>query len=52
MSEQDALLHTIVENLHEDAPRLIFADRFEEHGDPDRAAHGKQTRRTGTMYSR
>ncbi|MGH7225248.1 MAG: TIGR02996 domain-containing protein, partial [Gemmataceae bacterium] len=37
MSEATAFLHAIADNLYDDAPRLIFADWLEEHGDPDRA---------------
>jgi uncharacterized protein (TIGR02996 family) len=34
----DALLAEILANPDDDAPRLIYADWLEEHGDPDRAA--------------
>src|SRR5687768_10033871 len=32
-----AFLQDIVEHAGDDAPRLIYADWLEEHGDPDRA---------------
>lgn len=34
---EDAFLATIREHPDDDAPRLIFADWLEDHGDPDRA---------------
>ncbi|MFM7151837.1 MAG: TIGR02996 domain-containing protein, partial [Gemmataceae bacterium] len=34
---EDAFLATIREHPYDDAPRLIFADWLEDHGDPDRA---------------
>jgi uncharacterized protein (TIGR02996 family) len=37
MKQRAAFLCTIAENLYDDAPRLIFADWLEEHGDPDSA---------------
>src|SRR5438874_337468 len=33
-----ALLRAIRESPDDDAPRLVYADWLEEHGDPDRAA--------------
>src|SRR5262245_37939918 len=37
MSDQDALLAAIRQAPEDDAPRLIYADWLDEHGDPDRA---------------
>jgi uncharacterized protein (TIGR02996 family) len=37
MSDGDALLRAVIENPADDAPRLVYADWCEEHGDPDRA---------------
>jgi uncharacterized protein (TIGR02996 family) len=37
MHDRDALLRAIIENPDDDAPRLIYADWLDEHGDPDRA---------------
>jgi uncharacterized protein (TIGR02996 family) len=37
MSDGNALLRAILDNPDDDAPRLIYADWLEEHGDPDRA---------------
>jgi uncharacterized protein (TIGR02996 family) len=37
MHDRDALLRAIVANPDDDAPRLVFADWLDEHGDPDRA---------------
>jgi uncharacterized protein (TIGR02996 family) len=37
MTQTEAFLRAIAENLYDDAPRLIFADWLEEHGDPERA---------------
>lgn len=37
MSDQDALLAAIRQSPDDDAPRLIYADWLDEHGDPDRA---------------
>jgi uncharacterized protein (TIGR02996 family) len=34
MTDQDALLRAICENPDDDAPRLIYADWLDEHGDP------------------
>jgi uncharacterized protein (TIGR02996 family) len=34
MSDRDALLRAICENPDDDAPRLIYADWLDEHGDP------------------
>jgi uncharacterized protein (TIGR02996 family) len=36
-SDQEALLHAIIEHPEEDTPRLVYADCLEENGDPDRA---------------
>jgi uncharacterized protein (TIGR02996 family) len=38
MTHDDAFVESIVEAPDDDAPRLIYADWLEEHGDPDRAA--------------
>jgi len=38
MSDREALLRTIFENPDDDAPRLVYADWLEEHGDPQQAA--------------
>lgn len=37
MNTHDAFMAAIVENLDDDAPRLIYADWLEEQGDRDRA---------------
>jgi uncharacterized protein (TIGR02996 family) len=37
MTERDAFMQAILANPDDDAPRLIFADWLEEHGDPFRA---------------
>src|SRR5262245_657448 len=37
MSERDALLRQVIDEPDADAPRLVFADWLEEHGDGDRA---------------
>src|SRR5688572_9295030 len=36
-SDESALLQTIVENPDDDAPRLVYADWLDEHGQPERA---------------
>jgi uncharacterized protein (TIGR02996 family) len=38
MSDGDALLRAILDAPEDDAPRLVYADWLEEHGDADRAA--------------
>src|SRR5579872_5879061 len=38
MSQADAFLDAIRESPDDDAPRLIFADWLDDHGDGDRAA--------------
>jgi uncharacterized protein (TIGR02996 family) len=38
MTDGDALYRTILEQPDDDAPRLVWADWLEEHGDADRAA--------------
>jgi uncharacterized protein (TIGR02996 family) len=35
--EEEAFLQAVIENPEDDAPRLIFADWLEEHGQPERA---------------
>ena len=37
MNEHDALFQTILDNPDDDAPRLVYADWLEEHGDATRA---------------
>jgi uncharacterized protein (TIGR02996 family) len=37
VSDADGLLQDILEHPDDDAPRLVYADWLEEHGDPDRA---------------
>jgi uncharacterized protein (TIGR02996 family) len=37
MTDRDALLRAICENPEDDAPRLVFADWLDEHGDPRQA---------------
>src|SRR5687768_1094845 len=37
MSDRDALLRAIIDNPDDDAPRLVYADWLDEHGDPDLA---------------
>jgi uncharacterized protein (TIGR02996 family) len=37
MNHDEAFLQEIIANPDEDAPRLVYADYLEEHGDPDRA---------------
>jgi uncharacterized protein (TIGR02996 family) len=38
MTDGDALYRAILDNPDDDAPRLVWADWLDEHGDPDRAA--------------
>jgi uncharacterized protein (TIGR02996 family) len=38
MTEQEALLRAIIAEPDDDAPRLVYANWLEEHGDRDRAA--------------
>ena len=37
MTDRDALLRAICDNPEDDAPRLIYADWLDEHGDPRQA---------------
>src|SRR5437660_4410728 len=37
MSQHEGLLQAVLEAPDDDAPRLIYADWLEEHGDADRA---------------
>ncbi|MEZ4319949.1 MAG: TIGR02996 domain-containing protein [Myxococcota bacterium] len=37
MSARSALLDAVLANPEDDEPRLVFADWYEEHGDPERA---------------
>ena len=37
MTQYDAFLQAIIANLEDDAPRLIYADWLEEHGESERA---------------
>ena len=39
MSDEDAFLRAIADNLDDDAPRLVYADWLDEHGDPVRAEY-------------
>ena len=36
-TDEDALLRAVWDAPHDDAPRLVYADWLDEHGDPDRA---------------
>src|SRR5262245_54862910 len=36
-AERNALLRAVIDQPDEDAPRLVLADWYEEHGEPDRA---------------
>jgi uncharacterized protein (TIGR02996 family) len=36
-SDQLALLQSVIEARDDDAPRLVYADWLEEHGDPTQA---------------
>jgi uncharacterized protein (TIGR02996 family) len=38
MTDADALLRAVIAAPDDDAPRLVYADWLDEHGDPDRAA--------------
>jgi uncharacterized protein (TIGR02996 family) len=38
MNPEDAFLQAILDAADDDAPRLVYADWLEEHGQPDRAA--------------
>ena len=38
-THEEAFLQDIVANPDDDAPRLIYADWLEEHGEAERAAH-------------
>lgn len=38
MNERDALLRHVLAHPDDDAPRLVMADWFDEHGEADRAA--------------
>jgi uncharacterized protein (TIGR02996 family) len=38
VAKDDAFLQAIIESPDDDAPRLVYADWLEEHGQPDRAA--------------
>jgi uncharacterized protein (TIGR02996 family) len=37
VTEREALLRSIVASPNDDAPRLVYADWLDEHGEPDRA---------------
>src|SRR6516164_5178059 len=37
MPEADSFLQAIIDNPDDDAPRLVYADWLDEHGDPERA---------------
>src|SRR4051795_602322 len=38
MSEEDGLLQAILDDPEDDAPRLVYSDWLEDHGEPNRAA--------------
>ena len=38
MTETDAFIRAIAENVYDDVPRRVYADWLEEHGEADRAA--------------
>lgn len=38
MTEREAMLRAVCAAPHDDVPRLVFADRLDERGEPDRAA--------------
>ena len=37
MSDNEAFVRAIAEHPDDDAPRLVYADWLEEHGQPERA---------------
>src|SRR5947208_13340491 len=37
MNQGEAILQAVIERPEDDAPRLVYADWLEDHGDPDRA---------------
>jgi uncharacterized protein (TIGR02996 family) len=37
MIRNEALLRSVIESPDDDTPRLVYADRFEENGEPERA---------------
>src|SRR5688500_7506010 len=37
MTDREALLRAIIETPDDDAPRLVYADWLDEHGQPDQA---------------
>ena len=37
MSEHDSLLRAVIDNPEDNAPRLVYADWLDEHGEPDHA---------------
>ena len=37
LSDEDALLRAVIAAPEDNAPRLVFADWLDEHGDPQRA---------------
>src|SRR5262245_34933312 len=37
MTEREAFLRAIADDLYDDAPRLVFADWLEDHGETERA---------------
>jgi uncharacterized protein (TIGR02996 family) len=49
MSEERDLLRAIAHDPDDDAPRLVFSDWLEEHGQPERAAFIRTQVRLGTL---
>jgi uncharacterized protein (TIGR02996 family) len=39
MTQEEAFLRDIIDNADDDAPRLVYADWLDEHGQPERAAY-------------
>src|SRR5262245_19453619 len=37
MKQCEAILQSVIDHPEDDAPRLVYADWCEDHGDPDRA---------------
>src|SRR5689334_13851092 len=53
MDDRSALLAAIVAAPDDDAPRLVYADWLDEHGDPDRAEfirHQIETQNSGGTW--
>jgi uncharacterized protein (TIGR02996 family) len=49
VSDGDHLLHAILSDPADDAPRLIYADWLDENGDPDRASWIRDSIRSGVV---